>query len=272
MEKASNRITVFTKPWGDPGLEELADLVAEMGFDGVELAVRPGYQVEPETALAGLPKAVSIFEKGGLAIESVATELSSRMVAACAAAGVPILRTMLPVDPETGYLESVKRFQAQARALIVEVEKTGVRIGVQNHCDNYVGTAAGLMAALDPLPESFVAVLDLAHTTLCGEPVQYALEIARPRLAMVNLKNAIRVAGPENAHGELTWIRRWVGAKEGLTPWSEVVAELRRTQYAGPVCLTAEYHDEFGRPLRGKATSVRARADLAHLRKLMQNT
>lgn len=272
MEKAANQVTVFTKPWREPELEELADVVAEMGFDGVELAVRPGYQVDPETALEGLPEAVSIFEKRGLAIESVATELSARMVAACAAAGVPILRTMLPVDPETGYLESVKRFQEQARAMIAEVEKTGVRIGVQNHCGNYVGTAAGLMAALEPLPESFVAVLDLAHTTLCGEPVRYALEIARPRLAMVNLKNAIRVAGPENAHEELTWIRRWVGAKEGLTPWSEVVAELRRSNYAGPVCLTAEYHDESGRPLREEAAFVRARADLAHLKKLIQNT
>lgn len=262
---------MFTKPWREPGLEALADQVAEMGFDGVELAVRPGYQVEPETALKGLSEAVRIFRDRGLVIDSVATEMSGRMVAACGAAGVPILRTMLPVDTGIGYVESVRRFQKEALALIHEMEATGVRIGVQNHCDNFVGTASGLMAALDPLPESFVAVVDLGHTALCGEPVSQALEIAESRLAMVNLKNAVRIEGPVNSYGELTWKHRWVSAKNGLTSWSEAAVAFRRMKFAVPVCLTAEYHDETGSSLTGEAAAMLARNDLEHLKDLLSN-
>ena len=40
--------TVFTKPWREPTIEALADHVKALGFDGVELPVRPGYQVPPE--------------------------------------------------------------------------------------------------------------------------------------------------------------------------------------------------------------------------------
>ena len=68
----SNRITVFSKPWKEKSLEELADFVKGMGLDGVELAVRPGYQVEEESIASDLPKASRIFEDRGLSIESVA--------------------------------------------------------------------------------------------------------------------------------------------------------------------------------------------------------
>ncbi len=44
-------ITVFTKPWQKLTLEELADLIKGLGFDGIELPVRPGFQVEPDSIL-----------------------------------------------------------------------------------------------------------------------------------------------------------------------------------------------------------------------------
>ena len=269
MMERSNRITVFTKPWKERGIEELAELVAKLGFDGVELAVRPGFQIEPETALTSLPVAAKTFAAAGLRIESVATELTAELVEACARAEVPILRTMLPVDPESGYRESVRRFQDQCRSLIPALEKTSVQIGVQNHCDHFVGTAHGLITALEPLPEQFVAILDLAHTTLCGEPIPYALELAAPRLAMVNLKNAVMEPGPVNEAGELTWRRRWVAATEGLTSWSQAVAEIRTAGFVGPICLTAEYKDPAGQSVTEDAAIPLIRSDLAHLKHLL---
>ena len=40
--------SVFTKPWKTQPLREVGEFVAGLGFDGIELPVRPGYQVEPE--------------------------------------------------------------------------------------------------------------------------------------------------------------------------------------------------------------------------------
>ncbi len=47
--------SVFTKPWKLP-LSELGKLVKGWGFDGIELPVRPGYQVLPENVRRDLPR------------------------------------------------------------------------------------------------------------------------------------------------------------------------------------------------------------------------
>jgi sugar phosphate isomerase/epimerase len=53
--------TVFTKPWQTKSLPELARFVSDLGFDGIELPVRPGYQVEPENITKDLPEAARIL-------------------------------------------------------------------------------------------------------------------------------------------------------------------------------------------------------------------
>lgn len=62
------QLTVFTKPWKTTPLPELAARVKQLGFDGIELPVRSGFQVEPEKVQTDLPKAAKIFADGGLSI------------------------------------------------------------------------------------------------------------------------------------------------------------------------------------------------------------
>ncbi len=54
--------SVFTKPWKTMELARLGAFVSGLGFDGIELPVRPGYQVEPETAVT-LPKAARVSRR-----------------------------------------------------------------------------------------------------------------------------------------------------------------------------------------------------------------
>ncbi|HUS47743.1 MAG TPA: hypothetical protein VM098_06470, partial [Phycisphaerae bacterium] len=72
MLKPKYQYTVFTKPWKDKTLAELFAFVKGLGFDGVELPVRPGFQVSPETIAEGLPAAARIAADCGLRIGSVA--------------------------------------------------------------------------------------------------------------------------------------------------------------------------------------------------------
>jgi hypothetical protein len=51
--------SVFTKPWKLP-LPEPAKMVAGWGFGGIELPVRPGFQVLPENLERDLPRAVRV--------------------------------------------------------------------------------------------------------------------------------------------------------------------------------------------------------------------
>ena len=53
-----NELAVFTKPWKALSLPELAHHIKSLGFEWIELPVRPGFQVEPEKIERDLPAAV----------------------------------------------------------------------------------------------------------------------------------------------------------------------------------------------------------------------
>jgi sugar phosphate isomerase/epimerase len=233
MERA-RRFTLFTKPWPRVPLPDLARFVARLGFDGVELPVRPGFQVEPERALEDLPRAAQVFRDEGLTIAMVA----------CAAAGVPLIRVCLPIDPD-GYLATVARLQRRLDALVPILERNGVCLGVQNHSGRYISNAMGLRHLLERYdPRQVAAVWDAAHNALNGEDADLALDIVWSHLRMVNLKNAYwrRTSGPEAVVAE--WEPYWTLGRHGLASWPKVAAELHSRGFRGPICLPAEYTDE----------------------------
>jgi sugar phosphate isomerase/epimerase len=239
------RYSVFTKPWQTQPLEWLGEMVAGLGFDGIELPVRPGYQVPPEGVAEELPKAARTLERYGVSIYSVAGPTDEATIAACGAAGVPIIRTMARIAPEEGYLQAEARFRREYDALLPALERHGVTIGVQNHCDRFVPNALGLRRLLEGYdPKQIAAVWDAAHEALEGCAPDLALDLVWPTLCMVNLKNAIRrrVNGPE---AEVAKYRTyWTSGRQGYASWPTVADELRRRGYEGVICLTAEYSDE----------------------------
>jgi sugar phosphate isomerase/epimerase len=246
--KATNQFTVFTKPWPELAVAGLARLVKELGFDGVELPVRPGYQVTPDTVGRGLAEASRILSDHGLKIGSIAGPIDEPTIAACGECGVPIIRVMASIDPEAGYRASEESIRRQYDAVLPLLEEHGVAIGVQNHCGTMVGSAIGLMHLIERYdPRMVGAVLDTAHCGLDGEPDAMAIDIAWPQLLLVNLKSAYweRAAGPEvmDAH----WQAHWTLGGQGITNWRTVAGELKRRGYEGDICLPAEYTDPEGR-------------------------
>jgi sugar phosphate isomerase/epimerase len=232
---------VFTKPWKMP-LDELGAFISGLGFDGIELPVRPGYQVEPET-VSELPKAARVLGEHGVKIYSVAGPTDEATIAACAEAGVPIIRTMVRIG-EDGYLATEARTQREYDALIPLLDRYGVQIGVQNHCDRFVCNAMGIRHLIERYdPKHICAVWDAAHNALNGGDPELAIDIVWSHLRMVNLKNAIwlRTTGPEAEY--VRWKHYWTSGRQGLASWPRVAAELKRRSYCGPICLTAEYSD-----------------------------
>jgi sugar phosphate isomerase/epimerase len=236
--------SVFTKPWKTPSVPELGRFVKDLGFDAIELPVRPGYQVQPENVARDLPVAARQLAAEGVQIASVAGPADEPTIAACAAAGVPVIRVMVPIAPE-GYMATEARVQREYDALLPALERYGVRLGVQNHCDRFVANAMGLRHLLEKYaPQHIAAVWDAAHNALQGEDPELALDIVWSHLCMVNLKNAFwrPTTGPEAE--SMQWRPYWTSGRQGLASWPRVVAELTRRNYQGVVCLTAEYSDE----------------------------
>jgi len=235
--------TVFTKPWKMP-LPELAGFVHDLGFDGIELPVREGYQVEPENVAAGLPEAAKILADHGMQIASVAGPADEMTIAACAEAGVPVLRICVTMNDDDGYMPTEARRQRECDKLVPLLEKHGVTLGIQNHCGRFVANAMCIRHLIEKYdPRHIAAVWDPAHCALDGEHPKLAIDILWSHLCMVNLKNAIwrRSTGPEAEVVE--WRSYWTSGREGLCHWPTVAAELKKRSYSGPVCLTAEYSD-----------------------------
>ena len=234
---------VFTKPWKMP-LPELGRFVKGLGFDAIELPVRPGYQVPPEEVTKGLPAAAKQLGDCGVAIASIAGPTDEPTIAACAEAGVPIIRVMVRIGDE-GYLATEARTQAEYDALVPLLDRHGVRLGVQNHCDRFVSNAMGLLHLMEKYdPKHIGAVWDAAHSALNGEDPELGLDIVWSHLCLVNLKNALwrRTTGPEAE--DVQWRVYWTTGRQGLASWPGAAAELKRRGYAGVICLTAEYDDE----------------------------
>ncbi len=243
MSAQTVTFSVFTKPWKLP-LPELGRFVKSLGFDGIELPVRPGYQVEPERVTRDLPQAARQLADFGVKITSVAGPTDEATIAACAACSIPTIRTMVRVEAD-GYMATEARTQRGYDALLPLLERYDVRIGVQNHSGNYVCNAMGQRHLIERYDPRYIgAVWDAGHNALSGEDPEPALDIVWPHLCMVNLKNAFwrRATGPDAEH--VRWKSYWTSGRQGLASWPRVAAELRRRGYTGVVCLTAEYSDE----------------------------
>ena len=255
------RFSVFTKAWREMEAAALGELVAGMGFDGIELPVRPGYQVEPENVGRDLLGFVRRLGEQGVTVHSVAGPADEATIVACAEAGVRIIRTLVEVG-EAGYTAAEQDARRRYDTLLPVLDEHGVTIGVQNHSARFVCNAMGLWRLLQGYePRHVAAVWDPAHTALDGEEPEMALEIVWPHLCMVNLKNAFwrRVNGPEAEW--VQWETYWTSGAEGLAPWPRVAKELLRRNYNGVLCLTAEYSDS-------EAVARLARQDLVFAKAL----
>jgi sugar phosphate isomerase/epimerase len=234
--------SVFTKSWKTP-LAQLAKFVRTRGFDGIEIPVRPGYQVPPENVEKGLPEAAGILADHGLKIFSVAGPTDEPTMAACAAAGVPVIRICVGIEGKD-YLAEEQRIRRECDALAPLLAKHGVTLGIQNHCGSCVANAMQMRSLVNKYDPRYVGIVwDPAHNALNGEITEHAIDIVWSHLCMVNLKNAFwrRKNGPEAEYAQ--WETHWTTGRHGLASWPGVAAELKRRAWSGVLCLSAEYSD-----------------------------
>ena len=255
MNSRPSRYTVFTKPWPGLSLDELGALVAGMGFDGVELPVRPGFQVEPESIAEQLPIAQKTLQAHGVEIVSVAGPCDEATIRACGEAGVGVLRIMVRVPDGSDYLGHIENTQREWDALLPVLEASGVTLGVQNHKARFLTHAMHLHHALKPYdPKLIGAVWDPAHNAFSGAEPELALDVVWPYLCMVNLKNGLWEKGDVDELGVIKWNTMWVPGHEGICDWPRVCRELVKRGYVGDICLSAEYSGADSEQVRRYAT------------------
>ncbi len=237
------KFTVFTKPW-KLHLADLARLVRDLGFAGIELPVRPEYEVEPQSMAKDLPKAVKVFADEGLSIASVACEPTIEAIEAMGNAGVKLMRVIFPIPPEENYLACIHNKIRFVESLQGALASAGVMLGIQNHCRRQLSGAMELRYMVDRLdPKCVGAVVDICHNALAGESPSQALDLLEDRMCLVNFKNAYWYRTNDPSANSAAWDVRTTTARHGMADWKQAVDELKKRNYAGDICLSAEYTD-----------------------------
>lgn len=252
--------SVFTKPWQTLESDAAAQLVADLGFSGAEVPVRDTSFVTPRNVSSTLPRMAEVCVRHGIQIISIAGDLTERVFAAAADAHVPLIRIMASV-PGVDYRAAVAATRAELERALPLIEQYGVRVGVQPHYGPFVTSTLGVLDLLRDLPHDGVGIVwDAGHDALAGDRPELTLRLARDRLFLVNLKNAVYDRELEGG-GKSQWRPSWVPGPDGLSDWGRVLTTLKEIEYSGPICLSAEYS-------RTSHVGRQAAEDLAYARSL----
>jgi sugar phosphate isomerase/epimerase len=239
------RYVYFTKTLKELDVKGLAAFCKEVGLDGVDLAVRPGYPVHPGNALTALPEAAKALRDEGLAVGLVtaSTDLidpegktARTLFEACARAGVPAVKI--------GYLpfrrpfdDSLKEGRARLAGFARLAERTKVRACYHTHSGNHLGNnAASLRLLLQDLdPHHVGAFVDTGHTAVNGGPIRTELDIVRAWLSLLAIKDMLW----EKKGG--AWRYHVVPAGAGIVRWEEVALGVKECRFNGTISLHGEY-------------------------------
>jgi len=194
-------VAIFTKVFQQHSYDQLADVVAQIGADGIEAPVRRGGHIEPQQIGQELPKMIASLAKVQKRVLLAATDITS--VGETTTIVLKSLRDNGVMHYRTGYyryndaaprLEQVRRFTDQAKALADLNQQIGI-VGVyQNHAgDGFLGNVIwDLAMLLEPVDPRWLGVaLDLRHLRAeIGVSWRAMIELIRPHVATVFAKNS----------------------------------------------------------------------------------
>ncbi len=280
----------FTKFWEDLSVRQLGERARELGYDGLDLAVRDGHAINIDNVTDELPGTVRAWRELGVdcPMISSSTDLINPDAAdavtlfeAAAAAGVPRIKM--------GYFkftpgDSFEELWSLARRRLDGFERLSRRTGVQTMYHTHSGQCLGSNCAgmrhllQDYDPVQLGAYVDLGHLAINGEDVQIGLAMLRDRLSAIGGKDA-RHFPDERPDRRARFADGFVLLGQGAAEWPEAITLLKAWGFSGPITVHTEYttdQEVIGAVGAGEYTpeaiALRARGeveDLAYLRGLL---
>ena len=242
---ADNHLCVFNKPLQHIDYAAQAELVAEIGFDGIEATVRKGGHVEPERVEEDLPKQIEALKKSGLVMTMMTTDVTNaesklhqRVMKTAAGLGVKMFRMGgIKLVANRPIPEQMDEIRQTIRRLVEFCEPLGLQPLVQNHA-GAARFGAGIWdvhSAMDGIePEKAGVAFDIRHATVEGGtswPTE--LQLIRPRIGVVYCKDFV--------WGESGERPKNVPLGKGRVEYRKFLGLLKKSSYRGPICVAMEY-------------------------------
>ena len=269
------KIMLFSKHLGELSVAEAGEVIADLGFDGVDLTVRPRGHVLPENASRELGGAIETLTGMGLAVPMITTGITSgddphatAIFEAAAQAGVSELK--LGYWRYDGFGTIHAAIEGAARDLDgIEAlaQRTGVRAVIHNHSGNFVSALAPVVWQLiaDRDPAAVGAYADPGHLMVEGGlgGWRMALDLLGDRISVCAFKDYLwETEADEGNKPHLVRVAKPL--REGMVPWPEVVGYLRDAGFDGWISLHREYGVQTVDAVRRDVAG-----DLAYLRDVL---
>lgn len=196
------RVHLFSKhlQWLD--YDRMAETAAAVGFDGVDLTVRPKGHVLPEHVERDLPRAVTAIRHAGLIADRITTAitdprdpLSERVLATAAELDIRICRLgWLKYDRSRPLPPQIESYRRRFEDLAALSERFGIHGAYQNHAGTGVGSPVWdawlLVKDLDP---RWLGIrYDVRHAVAEGsQSWELGLQLLASRIRSLDVKDFI---------------------------------------------------------------------------------
>jgi len=254
------KIGGFTKPIQDLSFEQTASFCTDVGWDGIELALRAGGHVLPERVDEDLPKMVAALRARGRDVMVLATDirggketLTEAVLRAAARSNIRLYRlATLRYRENASIAQQIVELRAQLKDLAALNKSLGVTGLLQNHSGNgYVGSAVwdiySLIENIDP--RELGVHFDIGHATVeSGLSWPTAFALVKDRVGAAIVKDFTWKAAP-NGGGTVEWCPIGKGM---VNP--KFFTQLRASGFAGPITMQYEY------PFENPSIEARMRA------------
>ncbi len=243
-------VSVFSKHLQFLQGEALAKAAAEIGFDGIDLAVRPGGHVEPERVAQDLPPLIKLIHAHGLkvpmitsGIEDVETPHAESVLRTISELGIHHYRwggfKYDPAGPAFGkQLDALKPRVAKLAELNTKY-KTGAMFHTHSGI-NLVGAPIWDLYVLlkDFDPQAVGVNYDIGHATVEGGFGGWidSFRVLGPHLRGVAVKDFL---WEKDAKGN--WKAEWKPIGEGMVRFPQFFQLLAQSDFNGPLQVHYEY-------------------------------
>jgi len=239
-------ISIFSKHLQFLDYHALGEIAADIGFNGVDLTVRPKGHVIPESVKTDLPKAIQDIKKGGsncnlitTRIENLNNPLDSDILYTASKSGVKYYRTNWFKYPEGQSMsEALISYQEQIKELGILNKELGIVGCYQNHAGTDVGASYWeIKKILETVnPDYFGAQYDIRHAMVeGGNSWVNGLKLLHQNIKVIVLKDF--KWGKVNGK----WEAINVPIGEGMVDFDTYFKLLKKYKLKPPVSLHLEY-------------------------------
>ena len=245
-EVRSWKINIFSKHLHWASYDEMANVVKDIGFDGIDLTVRPKGHVEPANVEKDLPKAVDAADKKGLEVKMMTTAIKSAddpntesILKIASSNGIKVYRTgWYKYDTTKSIQANIKKFGEE----LMKIGELNAKYDIIGDYQNHSGLSGGspvwdIQRMLEIADSNFIGVqYDIRHAMVEGlKAWPLGLRLLAPHIHSLDIKDY------EYVKKKNGWDIRNVPLGKGAVDFKSYFKLLKELQVKAPLSIHYEY-------------------------------